>query len=154
MGCEIVDGPDGRTFICWSGKPPKEKKEKCSVCKRRWSTLLCDGVVEGERAQHLVNGISCETMSRKTCDAPLCEKCTTRPDSVFALPPNDGWPSDLDMAKVEWRKRKMRRGPTKLTEQRAAPLRPMATGVTSDTRDFCPACVARTSGLRQLSLGL
>ncbi len=57
MACERYQLPDGGiAIVCTRGK----RRPPCSVCGRRGSELLCDGVVPGRK---------------RTCDAPLCRGC-------------------------------------------------------------------------------
>lgn len=157
MTCEILDRNDERWFICWS-KPPKEKKVRCSVCKRRWSTLLCDGVREGPTREVAVLSeshrrvpqavMSVQDRDRETCDAPLCEQCTTRPEAgVVALP--DHRETHLNgMALLHYERRAQQRRPkgpaTRLRDDLPLPApKAIQVDVPDDTRDFCPACVDR-----------
>lgn len=136
MGLEKLGGP---VFICWrGGKPPKDKKVKCSVCKTRWSTLLCDGATKDPG---------------RTCDAPLCEACTTRPAPLIVLPPHDNNALCNDMEMLLWARRKElrdRKHERRMRDDIALdPKRPTHVELPPDTRDFCPACVARMNGPKQ-----
>ncbi len=58
MTCELIRMPNGVVaFVC--GRGPRRK---CSVCKRRPATLLCDFPLRGAKAG-------------ATCDRALCPSC-------------------------------------------------------------------------------
>src|SRR5580700_7447242 len=72
MICEVVDQGNGQTlFICGRKRLPKEAAQPCRFCGAA-SVRLCDfptrkPVIRGGR----------QFLKAATCDAPLCEKCTT-----------------------------------------------------------------------------
>lgn len=134
---------DGPVFICWAGgKPPRAKRTRCSVCKTRWSTLLCDGLRPAQGEIVFVKGTPYQQVPQLTCDAPLCAECTTRPESPpIALPDYRGVRplDDMTILQTERRLGLLR---LKGKPRRAALLNELP----PDTRDFCPACVARMDG--------
>ena len=71
MICESFITRDGtRGVMCLSGR---RRERPCSVCQQRPSTLECDGPNPRRTSG--------------TCDAPLCEECTTRDPNVVAAGP-------------------------------------------------------------------
>jgi len=60
MTCDRVTLPGGFTAIVCSSRKP----QRCVACGRR-APLLCDWKVPGKKSG--------------TCDAPICEHCTTSP---------------------------------------------------------------------------
>lgn len=147
MTCERIDTPDGPFFLCWSGKPPKDKPAKCSVCKKRTSTRLCDGPLETpvQRVADPTGGHPGRLFpirAQVTCDAPLCERCTTEAAPLIALP--DESALGLSMLKLTRRKNQRRDLGTKRKSVTPEP----------DTRDFCPDCVRRMESPKQQHLPL
>lgn len=71
MHCENIDVPGvGRVIIC-GRNPSIDVRAACRVCGAP-ASKLCDfptrrPVIHGGR----------QTLQKGTCDAPLCEKCTT-----------------------------------------------------------------------------
>lgn len=137
---------DGPTFICWSGgRPPKEPRVKCSACKRRWSTLLCDGKRPSRRAHVTVRGAVYVHEEPATCDAPLCVHCTTRPDAApIKLPDfrDGGHMNGMHVLQTERRVGLMR---MQGKPRRAA----LVAEMDADTVDFCPACAANGGTARE-----
>lgn len=131
----IGDDMGGPVFIC--GRFPRERKTKCSVCKTKWSTLLCDG----------------EVAPGKTCDAKLCEGCTTRPlPGVIALPDHrGGWMNGVRILHHERRLALRAQRPTVRMRDDVArdPNRPTHVDVPPETVDFCPDCARRPQKPRQ-----
>ncbi|MFP2897816.1 hypothetical protein [Corallococcus sp. 4LFB] len=158
MACHIHDTKYGRFFVC--GKFPEEKKERCSVCGKRWATLLCDGRVDGAVLRVDVKGKAYAQPEPKTCDAPLCDACTTRAaPGVIALP--DHRESDMNgmhVLQTERRlaaaRRRRQAGPaTRLrNDLPPPPPRPEPVDMPADTVDFCPACARRMSEPQQQAL--
>lgn len=70
MACEHVELPGGGTAIICG---PRQPHQKCQ-CKRR-ATLLCDWKIPGAEEFSLVKA---GTVTG-TCDAPLCDRCTSSP---------------------------------------------------------------------------
>lgn len=133
MTCEILDTDEGRFFACWNGPKPKDKKQRCSVCKRRWATRLCDGEKAGEPVEvsHPDLG-TFRDLSRTTCDAPLCDGCTAEALPLVALPSGEIHREGMDLLQ-HYRRRN--RGP-RWPDEKRQPVTPEP-----DTRDFCPDCV-------------
>ena len=80
MPCDRIDLPDGYVIVC----SERRRAKRCSVCGRP-GDLLCDYPLRGAKAG-------------KTCDRPLCAKCTRRQapasspngtDSTDYCPPHD-----------------------------------------------------------------
>jgi hypothetical protein len=136
----MVHDMGGPTFIYWSGgKPPKDKRTKCSVCGTRWSTLLCDGPLPAQTEIVFVRGRPHTQSEQRTCDAPLCEACTTRPaEQPIALPDfrDGGHMNGMHVLQTERRVGLMR--------MQGKPRRnALMNEPPPDTKDFCPACVKR-----------
>lgn len=147
MTCEIHDSDGVRTFICWSDNPPKDKPVKCSVCKRRNSTRLCDGEMAGPET--LVEDHTGEHPGRlypirphATCDTPLCDGCTTEAAPLIALPDD----SALGLSMLKLTRRKNQRRDLGMKRKSVMPE--------PDTRDFCPACVRKVKAPTQAVLPL
>ncbi|HZF28715.1 MAG TPA: hypothetical protein VE907_06340 [Gammaproteobacteria bacterium] len=71
MKCSIVELPDGgRAIVCGSRR---YVVQRCACGAE--ATKLCDWILTRSRAPMF--GIGTGTIT--TCDAPLCEKCTTSP---------------------------------------------------------------------------
>lgn len=61
MACERVNLPSGGSaIVCGTDRRPK-----CSVCGARSRVNLCDWKTPGQR--------------KGTCDAPICDACSTKP---------------------------------------------------------------------------
>lgn len=130
---------DGSAFICWSeGGPPREKRQKCSVCGRRWGTLLCDGRRPGTTVRVVVRGLEYEQEETATCDAPLCATCTTRPElAPIKLPDHrdGGHMNGMHVLQTERRIGLM-------TAQGKPRRTALVAELEPDTVDFCPTCAA------------
>lgn len=61
MACELIKTPNGAVMVCSRGA----SKKYCAC--GRISSRLCDYKLYGPK-------------EGQTCDRPLCEKCTTKPD--------------------------------------------------------------------------
>ena len=71
MHCEVLDLPDGtRVTICGANRTLK--MPACRFCGKP-SVKLCDFPVRDSTGNH----IKWYDKRRHTCDAPLCENCTT-----------------------------------------------------------------------------
>jgi hypothetical protein len=90
----------GVAFVC--GRLGRQKRERCSVCGRASAARLCDGDVG----------------DGKTCDAPLCVKCSVQRAPVETLRQEPG---------VRFRQRWM-----------AERGNPIPHRNDPDPRDFCP----------------
>lgn len=76
MPCTRMRGRNGEViFVCSRGPSPRKKCVKCG----RPADLLCDWPAPRKKSG--------------TCDAPLCERCTFRPEKV-QRPPLAGEPID------------------------------------------------------------
>jgi hypothetical protein len=93
MTCEIDRRPDGVTLIICSRGGGKRQRTTCKCGAP--ATLACDWRLPPDR--------------KKTCDAPICEKCTTKP-----APGKDICP-DHKAAYERWRAREVEKVPTCLT---------------------------------------
>lgn len=73
MTCRTVDFGNGITaIVCDRGRKPA----KCTACKERPHTRLCDFPLKGDRAG-------------KTCSVRLCDRCAVRvADNVDLCPPH------------------------------------------------------------------
>lgn len=151
---------DGPTFFCGLNPYEDEPSPPCSVCKSRPSSLWCDGpkdspvtVVDVKHGKHPGKY---PMRAPVTCDAPLCEDCTTRPDSaVVALPDaRDPWPNGVHVLQTQRRFALRDQAPmTKMRDDVAKnPRRPTHVDVPPDTRDFCPDCVRRMAAPKQTAL--
>lgn len=131
----LGDNKGGPVFIC--GKFPRERRTKCSVCRRAWSALLCDG----------------EISPGVTCDAKLCEGCTTRPaPNVTMLPDHRcGWMNGMRILHHDRRLALRAQRPTTRMRDDVAkdPNRPTRVEVPPETVDFCPRCAAQPTKPRQ-----
>jgi hypothetical protein len=70
--CERIVFPGGDVgWMC--GTPVKDEAPACSECGAAGAEFLCDGPAPAGSA-------------RVTCDAPLCERCTSRTSPVVTVP--------------------------------------------------------------------
>jgi hypothetical protein len=73
--CKVIQTNEGTIIACTRG----QRETMCSECKVRKATLLCDFKLRG-------------ALSGRTCDRPLCAKCTTKTDDGRDLcKPHSKW---------------------------------------------------------------
>lgn len=74
MACHHITTPGGGTAIVCG---PRQPKKRCAC--GRTADLLCDWRVKGKRSG--------------TCDAPICDRCTTKPavDKDLCKPHAASW---------------------------------------------------------------
>lgn len=99
MVCRSVSTPGGVAIVCG----PRPRRAKCRCCGRP-ADLLCDWKVPGRKSG--------------TCDAPICDRCTTSP-----APDKDLCPAHA--AEFEaWKLERANSGPRQADEIDAPQLRP------------------------------